>query len=70
MNQSRRFDTALYLAPGAQAQPAQSMPEVTDAMALAFHHALTDRRIGAREVEDIKGALRAALAAAPKLEGE
>ena len=52
------------------AQPAPSMPEVTDAMALAFHHALTDGSIGAREVEEIKDALRAALAAAPKLEGE
>ena len=52
------------------AQPAPSMPEVTDAMALAFHHALTDGSIGAREVEEIKDALRAALAAAPKPEGE
>ena len=60
----------LYALPGAQAQPAPSMPEVTDAMALAFHHALTDGSIGAREVEEIKDALRAALAAAPKLEGE
>lgn len=58
----------LYALPGAQ--PAPSMPEVTDAMALAFHHALTDGSIGAREVEEIKDALRAALAAAPKLEGE
>lgn len=59
--------------PGAQAQPAPSapsVPEVTDAMALAFHHALTDGSIGAQEVEEIKGALRAALAAAPKPEGE
>lgn len=59
----------LYALPGAQAQLAQSMPEVTDAMALAFRHALTDGSIGAREVEEIKDALRAALAAAPKLEG-
>ena len=51
---------------GAQAQPAPSMPEVTDAMAIAFHHALTDGSIGAREVEEIKDALRAALAAAPE----
>lgn len=58
----------LYALPGAQ--PAPSVPEVTDAMALAFHHALTDGSIGAREVEEIKDALRAALAAAPKLEGE
>ena len=27
MNKSRRFDTALYLAPGAQAQPTPSIPE-------------------------------------------
>lgn len=47
------------------AQPAPSVPEVTDAMALAFHRALTDGSIGAREVEEIKDALRAALAAAP-----
>jgi len=60
----------LYALSGAQAQPAPSRPEVTDAMALAFHHALTDGSIGAREVEEIKDALRAALAAAPKLEGE
>lgn len=60
----------LYALHGAQAQLAQSMPEVTDAMALAFHHALTDGSIGAREVEEIKDALRAALAAAPKQEGE
>lgn len=51
---------------GAQAQPAPSMPEVTDAMAIAFHPALTDGSIGAREVEEIKDALRAALAAAPE----
>lgn len=60
--------TKLYALP--VTQPAPSMPEVTDAMALAFHHALTDGSIGAREVEEIKDALRAALAAAPKLEGE
>ena len=64
------YSIPLYALPGAQAQPAPSMPEVTDAMALAFHHALTDGSIGAREVEEIKDALRAALAAAPKLEGE
>ena len=54
----------LYALPGAQLVP--SVPEVTDAMALAFHHALTDGSIGAREVEEIKDALRAALAAAPE----
>ena len=48
------------------AQPAPSMPEVTDEMARAFHHALTDGSIGAQEVEEIKEALRAALAAAPE----
>ena len=53
----------LYALPGAQTQPAPSMPEVTDAMALAFHHALTDGSIGAREVEEIKDALRAATGA-------
>ena len=59
------FDYAAHCA-----QPAPSVPEVTDAMALAFHHALTDGSIGAQEVEEIKDALRAALAAAPKPEGE
>ena len=48
------------------AQNAPSVVEVTDAMALAFHHALTDGSIGAQEVEEIKDALRAALAAAPE----
>ena len=61
---SNRFP--LYALPGAQTQPAPSVPEVTDVMALAFHHALTDGSIGAREVEEIKDALRAALAAAPE----
>ena len=51
---------------GEPAQPAPSVPEVTDAMALAFHHVLTDGSIGTREVEEIKDALRAALAAAPE----
>lgn len=62
------FDAAWRerLPPAPGAQPAQSMPEVTDAMAIAFHHALTDGSIGAREVEEIKDALRAALAAAPE----
>lgn len=59
------FDYAAHCA-----QPMPSVPEVTDAMALAFHHALTDGSVGAREVEEIKDALRAALAAAPKPEGE
>ena len=52
------------------AQPAPSTPEVTDAMAIAFHCALTDVSIGEHEVEEIKKGLRAALAAAPKPEGE
>lgn len=40
-------------------------PHVTDAMALAFHSALSDGALGSDEVEDIKAGLRAALAAAP-----
>ena len=39
----------LYTSPGAQ--PAPSVPEVTDAMAIAFHAALTDGSIGQQEVE-------------------
>lgn len=38
-------------------------PDVTDAMALAFHRALTDGAIGQSEVEEIKTGLRAAIAA-------
>ena len=53
-------------AAGAQAQPSPSVPEVTDAMALAFHAALTDGSIGEHEMEEIKAGLRAALAAAPE----
>lgn len=34
---------------------------VTDAMAYAFHHALTDSPLGDDDVEDIKAGLRAAL---------
>ncbi|HHB8948678.1 TPA: hypothetical protein ACN7C4_004961 [Klebsiella pneumoniae] len=41
------------------AQPAPVVP-VTDAMAYAFHHALTDSPLG-DDVEDIKAGLRAAL---------
>lgn len=48
------------------AQPAPSTPEVTDAMAIAFHCALTDVSIGEHEVEEIKKGLRAALEAAPE----
>jgi len=47
-----------------RASPA-SAPEVTDGMALAFHHALTDGAIGQSEVDEIKTGLRAALTAAP-----
>ena len=47
-----------------RASPA-SAPEVTDGMAIAFHHALTDGSIGQSEVEEIKAGLRAALATAP-----
>ena len=51
---------------GAQAAPAAvAGPHVTDAMALAFHSALSDGAIGSDEVEEIKAGLRAALAAAP-----
>lgn len=39
--------------------------EVTDAMALAFHRALTDGSIGQGEVDELKTGLRAALRAAP-----
>lgn len=42
------------------AQPAPVVP-VTDAMAFAFHHALTDSPLGDDDVEDIKAGLRAAL---------
>lgn len=41
-------------------QPAPVVP-VTDAMAYAFHHALTDSPLGDDDVEDIKAGLRAAL---------
>lgn len=51
---------------GIPAQPAPSIHEVTDAMALAFHSALTDGSIGEHEMEEIKAGLRAALAAAPE----
>ena len=47
-----------------QASPA-SVPEVTDGMAYAFHHALTDHSIGQEDLDEIKTGLRAALAAAP-----
>jgi hypothetical protein len=53
-------------ADGIKAQPAPSTPEVTDAMAIAFHSALTDGSIGESEVEELKKGLRAALAAAPE----
>ncbi|WP_208692989.1 hypothetical protein [Klebsiella quasipneumoniae] len=41
-------------------QPVPVVP-VTDAMAYAFHHALTDSPLGDDDVEDIKAGLRAAL---------
>lgn len=44
----------------ASPQPAPVVP-VTDAMAYAFHHALTDSPLGDDDVEDIKAGLRAAL---------
>ncbi|MGR7214058.1 hypothetical protein ACU617_23580 [Klebsiella aerogenes] len=43
----------------AAAQPAPTIP-VTDAMAYAFHHALTDGPLGDEDVEDIKTGLQAA----------
>ena len=46
---------------GQDAQPAPVGP-VTDAMAYAFHHALTDGPLGDDDVEDIKTGLRAAFA--------
>ncbi len=45
------------LAANREAQPVQ----VTDGMALDFHHALTDGSIGSDELEEIKVGLRAAL---------
>ncbi|MFV3026500.1 hypothetical protein ACNI4H_18225 [Klebsiella aerogenes] len=45
----------------AAAQPAPTI-QVTDAMAYAFHHALTDGPLGDDDVEDIKTGLRAAFA--------
>lgn len=56
--------------PQADSQPIQAAPaavagpHVTDAMALAFHSALSDGALGSDEVEEIKAGLRAALAAA------
>ncbi len=46
---------------GRNAQPAPTI-QVTDAMAYAFHHALTDGPLGDDDVEDIKTGLRAAFA--------
>lgn len=51
---------ALYAAPPA---PMEAEPvAVTDDMAYAFHHALSDSSLGADEVEEIKAGLRAAFA--------
>lgn len=45
----------------AQAQPLDIRPlEITDGMALAFHHAITDGSIGQQDVDEIKTGLRAA----------
>lgn len=44
-----------------EAQPAPTI-QVTDAMAYAFHHALTDGPLGDEDVEDIKTGLRASFA--------
>lgn len=48
----------------------KAVPEVTDAMAIAFHNALTDGSIGADEIEELKIGLRAALVAAPQPKDE
>ena len=56
------FARAVY--ESGRASPA-SVPEVTDGMAYAFHHALTDHSIGQEDLDEIKTGLRAALAAAP-----
>ncbi len=40
----------------------ESEPVITDAMALAFHHAITDGSAGSDDIEEIKTGLRAALA--------
>lgn len=55
---------------GEEGDAAPGAPDVTDAMALAFHSALTDGSIGQDEVDEIKIGLRAALAAAPKPEAQ
>lgn len=67
----RRLMHALYAAqevagqaPAQAAPAAVAGPHVTDAMALAFHSALSDGALGSDEVEEIKAGLRAALAAA------
>nr|DAP73800.1 MAG TPA: hypothetical protein [Caudoviricetes sp.] len=54
--QQMPYGTKLYR----HAQPVPVVP-VTDAMAYAFHHALTDSPLGDDDVEDIKAGLRAAL---------
>ena len=58
MNQSRRFDTALYLAPGAQAQPAPSMPDLLESLRCACNY--IDKLGG------VSQQYRAMLAAAPE----
>lgn len=46
----------------AQPAPASEVVTVTDDMAYAFHHALTDSMLGADDVEEIKTGLRAVFA--------
>ena len=58
MNQSRRFDTALYLAPGAQAHPAPSMPDLLESLRCACNY--IDKLGG------VSQQYRAMLAAAPE----
>ena len=55
-------------APSFEPTPDGLAPAVTDAMALAFHSAITDSSIGQGEVDEIKTGLRAALCAAKPVE--
>ncbi|WP_243021723.1 DUF4406 domain-containing protein [Simplicispira sedimenti] len=61
----RRETQARIAALTTAAPAAVAGPHVTDAMALAFHSALSDGAVGSDEVEQIKAGLRAALDAAP-----
>lgn len=56
------FENVQPLYRHAQTAPASEPITVTDDMAYAFHHALTDSMIGADDVEEIKTGLRAVFA--------